>query len=153
MSYIDRNLLPDERILFRTRKHLIIFFYPLILVLIAIYAYQYMDANPILASVKWAPMLVVLIYTGSVWLEYITSEFAITNKRVMMREGFFFRHMAEIRLNTLSQINVDQSLIGQILGYGIVTLNAFGAYDAFTMIDKPVEFQKVANEQLDKVAR
>ena len=90
---------------------------------------------------------------ASVWLEYITSEFAVTNKRIMMREGFFFRHMAEIRLNTLSQINVDQSLIGQMLGYGIVTLNAFGAFDAFTMIASPVQFQKVANEQLDKVVR
>lgn len=71
----------------------------------------------------------------------------------MMREGFFFRHMAEIRLNTLSQINVDQSLLGQLLGYGIVSLNAFGAFDAFTMIARPIEFQKCANEQLDKLVR
>jgi uncharacterized membrane protein YdbT with pleckstrin-like domain len=122
-------------------------------VLIAIYAYQYMHQNPLLARVEWLPMLAVLIFVASVWLEYITSEFAITNKRIMMREGFFFRHMAEIRLNTLSQINVDQSLVGQMLGYGIITLNAFGAFDAFTMISNPVQFQKVANEQLDKVAR
>ena len=61
MSYIDRNLLPDERILFRTRKHLIIFFYPAILVIIAGYAYQYMHQNPFLVRIEWLPMLAVLI--------------------------------------------------------------------------------------------
>jgi len=153
MSYFDRNLLPDERILFRTRKHLIIFFYPIILILIAVYAYQYMHNNPFLVTVAWAPLFIAVVWMSSALLEYMTAEFAITNKRIMMREGFFFRHTTELRLNTLSQINVDQNLLGQMLDYGCVTLNAFGAFDAFTLIAHPVLFQKAAHEQVDKVGR
>ena len=70
-----------------------------------------------------------------------------------MREGFFYRHTNETRLATISQINVNQSLLGQILNFGTVIINAFGAFDTFTMIAKPFLFQKYVNEQLDKVAK
>lgn len=153
MSYIDRNLLPDETILFRTKKHLIIFFYPLVLAIFGAYAYEYMINNEILQRIAWAPTAVILIFWAYVGLEYMTSEFAVTNKRVMMREGFFVRHANEMRITTISQVNVDQSLIGQMLDYGMVSINAFGAFDAYSMIAHPYTFQKAVNEQLDKLAR
>lgn len=153
MSYIDKNMLPGEQILFRTKKHLIIFFYPLLIAILAVYAYDYMHKNSIISQVEWAPVLIALIYAGSVALEYITSEFAVTNKRVMMREGFFYRHANEVRISTISQVNVDQSLLGQLLGYGMVSINTFGAYDAYTMIANPMAFQRSVNEQIDNIRK
>lgn len=153
MSYIDKNLLPDERILFRTKKHVIIFLIPLFWTIFSIYASSYMRSNPILVKLDWTPWVVALIFWGYSGLEYIFSEFAVSNKRVMMREGFFYRHTNEMRLVTISQVNVDQSLLGQILDYGIVSINAFGAFDAYPMIAKPFTFQKYVNEQLDTLTR
>jgi uncharacterized membrane protein YdbT with pleckstrin-like domain len=153
MGYIDKNLLPGEQILFRTKKHLIIFFYPLVVALFCIYAIGYMLANPILVHVAWAPAIVAFVFGFSVWLNYITSDFAITEKRVMMREGFFYRHANEVRIATISQVNVDQNLIGQIFNYGTVSINTFGAFDAYTLIAKPNLFQKYVNGQLDKIAK
>lgn len=153
MSYIDRNLLPGEQILYRTKKHLIIFFYPVVLALFAMYAQSYMRDNFILARVDWAPTVIVLLFWASVGLEYLTSEFVVTNKRIMMREGFFIRHSNELRIATISQVSVDQNLIGQLLNYGTVTLNAFGASDAFYTIAHPLTFQKYANEQLDQIVK
>jgi uncharacterized membrane protein YdbT with pleckstrin-like domain len=153
MSYIDQNLLPDERILFRTRKHWIIFFFPIVWVIFSACATDYMRSNPLLIKFDWAPWLLALIFWGQVGLNWVTSEFAVTNKRVMMREGFFYRHANEMRISAISQINVDQSLLGQMLGYGVVSINAFGAYDGYSMIAQPFIFQKHVNEQLDKVSR
>jgi uncharacterized membrane protein YdbT with pleckstrin-like domain len=153
MSYIDKNLLQDERIQFRTKKHLIIFFFPVVWLIFSIYATDYMRSNPFLIKLAWVPWLLALIFWGYVWLEYVTSEFAVTNKRVMMREGFFNRHANEVRLSAISQVTIDQSLIGQLLNYGVVSINAFGAFDTYTMIDKPFAFQKNVNEELDKVVR
>src|SRR5579863_1856873 len=99
MSYIDKNLLPDEQILFRTQKHVIIFFYPLMLTIFAIYAQQYMHDNFILARMEWIPAIIVLIYWAFMLLEYATSEFVVTSKRIMMREGFFIRHSTELRMS------------------------------------------------------
>lgn len=153
MSYIDRNLLPDERISFRTKKHLIIFLVPVILLILSFYAYQFMHINFILQKIEWAIPVMVLLYLGSVTLEYITSEFVITNKRIIMREGFFFRHITELRIGTISQVNVNQNLLGQLLDYGDISLNAFGAFDTFVKIAHPLRFQRTANEELDKVTR
>lgn len=142
-----------EEIQFRTKKHLIIFFFPVVWTIFSIFAAAYMSANPILALLEWVPGALTAIFWGYVGIEYLTSEFAVTNKRVLMREGFFHRHTNETRLNAISQVNVDQSLLGQILDYGIVTLNAFGAYDAFPTIAKPNRFQKAVNEQMDKIMK
>lgn len=151
MSYIERNLLPDERVLFRTKKHIIIFLLPVLLLIFSAYATSYMAANDVLAAVQWAPWFVTVLIWCNVGLNYITSEFVVTNKRVLMREGFFVRHSNELRLATISQVNVEQSIFGQILNYGTVSLNAFGAFDAFPLIAKPFLFQKAVNQQLDQV--
>lgn len=153
MSYIDRHLLPDEKILFRTKKHLIIFFTPVILTIILMYAANYMHHNPILAKLTIVPALLVVIFWSYVGLEYLTSEYAVSNKRVLMREGFFNRHVNEMRLTTISQVNVDQNLLGQLLNYGVVSINAFGAYDSFPLIANPSEFQKYVNQQLDTLVK
>lgn len=151
MTYIDRNLVPNETILFRTKKTLVIFLVPFILTIFAIYASYYMQTNSILNRVDWVPALIVFIIWCQTGLDYWSSEYAVTNKRVMMREGFFVRHANEMRLNSISQVNVAQSLIGQLLNYGVVSINAFGAFDAYPMIDKPMLFQKYVNEELYKV--
>ena len=153
MSYIDKNLIADESILFRTKKHTIIFFFPVVLMLISVFASKPIQSNFILVKIHWVPWLITLIFWVYVWLEYVTSEYAVTNKRVMMREGFFNRHVNEMRLSAISQVSVDQSLVGQILNYGMVTINAFGAFDSFSMIADPATFQKYVNEQLDKVVK
>jgi len=149
MSSIYKNLLPGEKILFRTKKHLFIFFYPFLIMLFSICATTYMSENDILANVMWTPGVVTLLFWSYVGLEYVTSEFVVTNR--LMREGFFYRHVAELRLETISQVNIDQSLVGHMLNYGTVSLNAFGAFDAYTMIAQPFVFKKHIYEQVDKL--
>jgi uncharacterized membrane protein YdbT with pleckstrin-like domain len=112
-----------------------------------------MSAYPAFNHIKWAPILVALLIFSSVWLEYATSEFVVTNKRIIMREGFFYRHSTELRLNAISQVNVQQNPLGQMLDYGTVTLSAFGASDSFNIISHPLQFQRYANEQMDRVMR
>jgi uncharacterized membrane protein YdbT with pleckstrin-like domain len=150
MSYIDSNLLPDERIIFRTKKSPILFLFPALLLIFCAYASNLMGQNQILHNVQWVPWVVTILIWSAVGLNYYTSEFAVTNKRVMMREGFFTRHANEMRLTTISQVNVEQSLIGQMVGYGSVSINAFGVSDDYTLISNPNKFQQAVNEQLDR---
>ncbi|MBA3661620.1 MAG: PH domain-containing protein [Gammaproteobacteria bacterium] len=153
MTYLDRNLIAGEEILFRTKKHHIIFFLPFVWFCLCFYFTYFMWQNPILAKLIFVPWTMAALFFSYVLLEYFTSEFAVTNKRVMMREGFFYRHTTEMRLATISQVNVEQSLLGQLLNYGIVAINAFGATDAFSLIAKPFVFQKTVHEQLDQLTR
>jgi uncharacterized membrane protein YdbT with pleckstrin-like domain len=150
MSYLDSNLLPDERILFRTKKHPIIFFGPVVMLVFAVFVSVYLRQHAMTRLVIIVPWLAAALIWGVVWLNYYTSEFAVTNKRVMMREGFFVRHANELRLTAISQVNVEQNLLGVMLNFGTVQINAFGAFDGYSMIDHPGVFQKTVNEQLDR---
>lgn len=153
MGYIDRNLLPDEQILFRTKKSLIIFLLPAAWTVFSFYAVPYMQTNMFLEKLSFIPWLVAALWWSYYGIEYLSSDFVVTTKRVMMREGFFNRHATELRIATVSQVNVDQSLLGQLLNYGLLAINAFGAFDVYSYISNPYGFQKAINEQLNRLSR
>jgi uncharacterized membrane protein YdbT with pleckstrin-like domain len=151
-NLIEKNLLPDEQIVYQTRKHFIIFFAPVIWTIATIILL--FNSNPLIVKVALAPGIVAALAWLNQWLDYITSVFVVTNKRVMMKEGFFTRHANELRLATVSNMTVNQSLLGQLLDYGIVVINPFGGNnDIFRDIAHPFEFQKQTQTQLDKVVR
>lgn len=152
MNSIEQSLLADEQIIYRTKKHWIIFCNPVVWAIVAvIFAF---NSNPWVAIAAIAPAAAALILGIGKWLDYITSQFVLTNKRVMMREGFFTRHSTELRLATVSNMNVNQSLVGQLFNYGTVITSPFGGKeDVFTEIAGPFEFQKQVQMQLDKVAK
>ena len=147
----SRRLLRDEVIIFQTRKHKIIFFVPIVLTVGVIYLYPFFADNAMLAKILWALFLVPAVFWGYNLVEYATSIFVVTNKRIMMREGFFNRHTNETLLTSISQVTVDQNIVAQLLNYGTVTVNAFGASDTFVMIANPYGFQQALNEQMNLI--
>lgn len=147
MSFVNKNLLPNEKVLFRTKKHLIIFLYPLIWTIIT--CLFFLHPNPIVHIAALFPLGLVALFWLNQFLIYYVSEFAITNIRIIMREGFFVRHVNDTRLNTIANVNVNQSLVGQALNYGTVIINSFGGgTDPFKEIAKPIAFQNQLQNQL-----
>ena len=97
MGYIDRNLLPGERVVYRTKLHWVeyavkMFWFLLAGVIVAVpllIVYHgkeplWIIASPI-AIFGFAGFLVAKIIV-------ITSEFAVTNNRVLVKVGFIRRH-------------------------------------------------------------
>lgn len=148
MSYIKQNLLPNETLIFYTKKHPIIFFIPVLCTIISILGMYYLSDNEILVNfwwVPWAITIILWIYTG---LEYTTSEYSVTNERIVLREGFFVKHESDLRLHTVSQINILQDPFAQLFSYGTISLNAFGAFDNFYYVSRAQVFKQKVNEQL-----
>ncbi len=146
-NYISKNILPDEKILYRTKKHWIIFLIPFVLTIMTVFFF--LNSNPFVVKLSFIMLIVTLLYWMNQFLLYYASEFAITDKRVMMREGFFYRHTNETRLTAISNVGATQSLLAQALSYGTVFINTFGGEtDAFTELDNPVLFQKKLQELL-----
>lgn len=72
-----------------------------------------------------------------------TSEFAITNKRIIIKVGLISRRTLEMNLNKIESVNVDQGILGRILGYGtIVVIGTGGTREPFASISNPIEFRK-----------
>ena len=59
-------------------------------------------------------------------IRYISSEFAVTDKRVLGKLGFIERESMETLLSKVEAIGVDQGVIGRILGFGTVTITGTG---------------------------
>jgi uncharacterized membrane protein YdbT with pleckstrin-like domain len=151
MSYIDDNILPDEKLLYRTRKHYVIFLQPALWTVAAVFFFVNSNDYIVKAGLVFAAIACVFWLTAL--LNYGFSEFAITDKRILMREGFFLKHINDTRMTTIANIEVNQNPLGQILNYGVLIIKTYGGSDdPFMDIPKPFEFKKVLQLQLDKLA-
>ena len=137
MGYIDSNLLSDEKVVYRARLHRIIFWKPCALVLLGII---FFFLQPIIGMIVAAIGLLALI--GPV-IDYATSEFGVTSKRVIIKVGFLRRRTLELLLRHVEAISVDQSVLGRMLNYGSITLTGTGGVkELFDNISNPLEFRR-----------
>ncbi len=152
MSYIDQSILPDEQILYRTKKHYIMFLPSALWTIGAIFLL--LNSNPMVVKVSGLFAVIAAFYWIGAYLTYTVSEFAVTNKRILMREGFFLKHTNDTRLATISNVFVTQNPLGQILNYGVVVIKTYGGdEDPFRDIPLPFEFKKCLQIQLDKLVK
>ena len=138
MSYVDNSLIPDEQVVFRARLNRIIFFPPLVLLAISIWLFAY--SVPLGAEV----VLAVTILWGLVkYVDYASSEFAVTNKRVIIKVGVLRRRTLEMLNTKVEAVAVNQGILGRIFGYGdIVVTGTGGTNEPFNGISSPLEFRR-----------
>jgi len=146
MSYIEQNLMNGESVLYQGRLHWVVFLWPAIIFIIAIMFYA--------TGGEGAVIGVLLIFTAMItgvisFIKYTTSEFGITNKRVIVKVGFISRNSLEVLLNKVEGIQVNQDILGRMLDYGSITISGTGGTkDPFHKIEAPFEFRKKAQEQI-----
>ncbi len=76
-------------------------------------------------------------------ISWFTSEFAITSKRIIIKVGWISRRTLEMNLAKVESVNVDQSILGRILGYGTITvIGTGGTREPFYRISSPLDFRK-----------
>jgi uncharacterized membrane protein YdbT with pleckstrin-like domain len=126
MRYVENNLIPGEQVVYRAELHWIIFIWPAIFSLILI-------------GIPW---LIAAI------LQKKTTEMAVTNKRVIIKTGIISRRTIEMNLSKIENIEVNQSLIGRIFGYGIITIiGTGGTHEPFNTVSQPLDFRKAVLAQ------
>jgi uncharacterized membrane protein YdbT with pleckstrin-like domain len=145
MGYVDSNLLPNEQVTYRARLHRIIYLLPVCVLIIAIVV--------AIASASWIAGGVLgvigLLMLVPPWIRSISSEFAVTNKRVLVKVGLVRRHSLELLLQKVEGIGVDQGILGRVLGYGTITVSGTGGTrEAFRMIAHPLEFRRQVQASL-----
>jgi uncharacterized membrane protein YdbT with pleckstrin-like domain len=113
--YVDNNLIKDEHVVYETKYHWKIF-----LSLSGIFTLFILPA-----------------------LQRWSDEFVITDKRVIVKTGIISRRTLEMNLNKIESVNVDQSIMGRLLGYGTITIiGTGGTHESFPDIGHAVEFRK-----------
>lgn len=163
MKYIEENLLKDEKIIYATRPHWIVFaragltfFFCLFFFAIApdMFAFaitKHFTGNGIIALVLF---ILSLAWGLQAYIYYQTSEFGVTNKRVLAKIGWIQRSSLEIMLTKVEGVFVDQSVMGRIFNFGIITIiGTGGTRDAIPFIPDPLHFRKNVQQQIDLLSQ
>ena len=150
MSYLDDHLLAGERIVYRAKLHWTIFLTSIVVVLLGIglgIVLQVVEPGYAYAGAALAGVGLLLAIGPAI--QYISSEFAVTDKRVLGKVGFIERESDETLLSKIEAIAVDQGVIGRILGFGTVTITGTGGtQEAFPRISEPLEFRRQIQSQI-----
>src|SRR6202035_1507431 len=150
MGYVESNLLPSEQITYRAKLHWIIYALPVIVFLIAIAVA--LGGGGWIAGMAIGIVGFVLLLPR--WMKASSSEFAITNKRVLIKVGLIRRHSLELLLQKVEGIGVDQGVLGRILGYGTITVSGVGGTkETFKMVSNPLEFRRQVQASLAALLR
>jgi membrane protein YdbS with pleckstrin-like domain len=150
MSYIDANLLPGEQVVYRTRLHWLLFMAPVLFTVVVLLPAAWFVVNGAWSHFAWIPLVLALGVLLVTYIKRRGSDFAVTNKRVMMKMGVFSTRSIELLLNKIEAIAVNQSFLGRTLGYGdIVITGSGGSRETFSRIQGPLAFRRAVQSVAD----
>ena len=163
VSYVERNLIEGEAVVFQTKHHWIVMLRTFVLGVVLdlagigglIYILSQRDLD---TSYRNAALLgaAAAVIAGSLLTLYGTmkrnaTEMVVTNKRVIVKTGILKRNTFEMLLSRIESIGVQEPVLGRMLGYGTVVLRGVGGTpDEFDLIAKPLAFRSHVQEQIEK---
>lgn len=84
------------------------------------------------------------IFLGWVYVSLVrySTEMVATTYRIIGKKGIIMRDVCEIRIATVESIEVHQTVMGRLLGYGTLMINGVGQNSMeFYRIENPIEFR------------
>jgi len=151
-SYIESTLISGEKIIAEARLSLWSMWLEIVLGVLGVVLLP-------LVIVFFPPLsFVLLLFFGAglyflirVYLRYISTELAFTNKRVIAKFGFIRRQTIELQINKIESIQVDQGIVGRIFDYGTLIISGAGNPQApIPGISQPMQFRQAFMQHQDQ---
>jgi uncharacterized membrane protein YdbT with pleckstrin-like domain len=150
IGYVRRVLQPKERVVYATRLHWRIYVPGTVLLAVAAAlagaARAFPRHQPDIGLALWitAGMFLLLALSSwlRAWVRRATTELAITDHRVIYKTGLMSRHTLEISRAKVDMVDVDQTILGRILGSGtIIVRGSGGSLEPIRNIAHPLAFR------------
>lgn len=132
-KFIQQSLGKDENIVHEIPQHWVVWLRFWIMVLLA----------PVTLGISLIIAIIILIKNK-------TTERAITSRRVLQKTGFISRTTQEMKLSVTETIEIDQGIIGRILGFG--TLKVTGRGNSVVIIantPNPMHYKREMDDASD----
>jgi uncharacterized membrane protein YdbT with pleckstrin-like domain len=124
-QYVDQSLGENERVVLRGR-------WPMVF---------------------WVGAWLALIFLGviivGVWIflqstiTMLTTEFAVTDQRVVLKRGFINRDTRELAVRSVETVQLHQSVLGRLFNYGSLVVTGTGdSVIVFPPMSDPVSFRR-----------
>ncbi|MBS0221773.1 MAG: PH domain-containing protein [Proteobacteria bacterium] len=147
MSYVNSVLQPGETIRAIGKLHWIIFLRAFVLMIVGIILFIYSSAlslqlGQLVQLGGWLLLaLSVLAFLHAWFVRWIT-ELAITDRRVIYKHGFLSRRTVEMNMGKVEIVDVEQSILGRLLGFGTIRVRGTGqGIENLTQVAAPLELR------------
>jgi len=148
MKYVTRVLQPGEVVVHQSHLHPLIFLPAVLFLAIAVVflvaAVMVERTEVQLACLIGAAVfaLFALVSWFRAWIRRITTELAVTDRRVIYKSGLLSRHTLEMNRSKVESVDVDQSILGRMFGFGTIILRGTGgSLEPMRMISDPLVFR------------
>lgn len=147
MDYVTRVLQPGESVIHVTRMHPIIFLPAiswLVAAVVALIAGLSYSGDFRIAGEALAVFFAIFALAAAIpaLIRRSTTELAVTDRRVIYKSGLISRHTLEINRSKVESVDVDQSILGRILGFGtIIVRGTGGSLEPIRLISDPLSFR------------
>lgn len=162
MYYIEHNLLENEKLIYAVRPHWVVFTSTLWSLLLAIYVgffahFSILNADLYMGYGIGSILAAVLLLISVYWffqalIFYLNAEYGVTDKRVLIKVGWIHRESLELMLDKVEGVLVDQTILGRIFGYGVITIvGTGGTKDSYPFIPHPLRFRKSVQQAVENM--
>jgi uncharacterized membrane protein YdbT with pleckstrin-like domain len=144
MSYVKEVLQPGETVLYASTIHWLIYAPAILLLIVAIAAtFQTIGGSEFVwRSISLVCFAASLLSAARAWFKRWTTEIAVTDRRIIYKRGFIRRHTIEMNMDKVESVDVNQSLLGRVFGYGDVLVRGTGVgFEPLQMIESPIELR------------
>ncbi|MFZ4762243.1 MAG: PH domain-containing protein [Alphaproteobacteria bacterium] len=146
MSYIDKTLTSDEKLVYKAHYH---WFYTAIawfwLILWAGISVATLSIGKMIfgsmgsnGGTHTAVLVIALVVAAVGAIRFLglminryTTEVVITSRRLVYKRGWIAINVDEFNINRIEGININQSILGRILGYGQVDVRGLGVGEIY----------------------
>jgi uncharacterized membrane protein YdbT with pleckstrin-like domain len=131
------QLLPGENLVLKDHPHWIVvvksLVAPIILLIIAAVIDIFVTNNEIVKDrliIALAAIAIAGLWLIVVWIRWQSTTYTLTDQRIKIETGVFARQSKMIPIDRVQDCTTRQSLVGRMLGYGRVEVDAAGAQGA-----------------------
>jgi uncharacterized membrane protein YdbT with pleckstrin-like domain len=105
------------------------------------------QGSVIFGSVLLGLSLIGVVIFLAVEIYMQTTEFGLTDQRIILKRGIISRWTNEIPLQSLENVNLEQTIFSRIFGFGRLEINGSGGSGIITPpLQDPVSFRAVIAE-------
>ena len=143
MSYVEKVLQPGEQLRYQATIHWVTYLHGAAWLLAALLVWLVTPAS-------WRDgflmntLLIIIVAVGVfflalAWFNAWITEIAVTDRRVIYKRGLVSRTTAEMTMEKIETVKVDQSILGRILGYGTIHVLGTGqGIEGLRRIARPI---------------
>jgi uncharacterized membrane protein YdbT with pleckstrin-like domain len=149
MGYIEQTLGANERLVAKAHFHWLYYAAAGLALAVSLGIAAFLISNGFASFWAWGATLIGFVALLSILIPIWTTEIGVTTQRLVLKRGFVQRSIDELQLWAIESVNLQQSLLGRLLGFGRLVAQGTGD-DSITLpiIADPLSFRKAIQDAI-----